>query len=115
MKDLDPKLVGMNYDIGHATIEGGFGGWIDSFKIAGSYVRGIAVKDFAWEKDAKGAWKPQWKPIGEGMVKLPQFFAMVAETDFAGSPAAAFRVPAGRRRWREAHADAAERGRATPR
>ncbi len=25
MKDLDPKLVGMNYDIGHATIEGGLG------------------------------------------------------------------------------------------
>jgi sugar phosphate isomerase/epimerase len=84
MKELDPKLVGMNYDIGHATIEGGFGGWIDSFKIAGHYVRGIAVKDFAWEKDAKGAWKSQWKPIGKGMVKLPEFLAMVAATDFSG-------------------------------
>jgi sugar phosphate isomerase/epimerase len=95
MKELDPKLVGMNYDIGHATIEGGFGGWIDSFKIAGNYVRGIAVKDFAWEKDAKGAWKSQWKPIGEGMVKLPQFFAMVAETDFAGPLQLHFEYPLG--------------------
>ena len=63
--------MGINYDVGHATIEGGLGGWIDSFKIAGSHLRGIAVKDFAWGKDAKGAWQAQWKPIGEGMVKLP--------------------------------------------
>ncbi len=95
MKDLDPKLVGMNYDIGHATIEGGFGGWIDSFKIAGNYVRGIAVKDFAWEKDAKGAWKSQWKPMGEGTVKMPQFLAMVAETDFAGPFQMHFEYPLG--------------------
>jgi sugar phosphate isomerase/epimerase len=95
MKELDPKLVGMNYDIGHATIEGGFGGWIDSFKIAGNYVRGIAVKDFAWEKDAKGAWKSQWKPIGEGMVKFPEFLAMVAETDFAGPFQVHYEYPLG--------------------
>lgn len=95
MKDLDPKLVGMNYDIGHATIEGGTGGWIDSFKIAGNHVQGIAVKDFAWEKDAKGAWKSQWKPIGEGMVKFPQFLAMVAETDFAGPFQVHYEYPLG--------------------
>jgi sugar phosphate isomerase/epimerase len=95
MKDLDPKLVGMNYDVGHATVEGGFGGWIDSFKIAGNYVRGIAVKDFLWEKDAKGAWRAEWKPIGQGMVKLPQFFAMVAETDFSGPLQLHFEYPLG--------------------
>ena len=27
LKDFDPQAVGVNYDIGHATIEGGFGGW----------------------------------------------------------------------------------------
>lgn len=95
MKDLDPKLVGMNYDVGHATIEGGMGGWIDSFKIAGNHVRGIAVKDFAWEKDAKGAWKAQWKPIGDGMVKMSQFFGMVAQTDFAGPLQIHYEYPLG--------------------
>ena len=45
LKDFDPKAVGVNYDIGHATIEGGFGGWIDSFYITGKHLRGIAVKD----------------------------------------------------------------------
>ena len=95
MKDLDPKLVGMNYDIGHATIEGGTGGWIDSFKIAGNYVRGIAVKDFAWEKDPKGGQRSQWKPIGEGTVKFSQFYGMVAATDFAGPFQMHFEYPLG--------------------
>ena len=30
-----PKLVGINYDVGHATIEGGLGGWIESFRDRG--------------------------------------------------------------------------------
>ena len=84
LKDFDPKAVGVNYDVGHATVEGGFGGWINSFRITGPYLRGIAVKDFLWGKDAKGNWQPQWKPLGEGMVRFPQFFGMVAETGFNG-------------------------------
>jgi hypothetical protein len=44
MRDLDPKSMGINYDVGHATSRGGLGGWINSFKIAGSHLRGIAVK-----------------------------------------------------------------------
>jgi sugar phosphate isomerase/epimerase len=95
MRDLDPKLVGMNYDVGHATVEGGAGGWIASFRICGPHLRGIAVKDFLWGKDAKGAWQAQWKPIGEGMVKMGQFFGMVAETDFAGPLQLHFEYPLG--------------------
>jgi sugar phosphate isomerase/epimerase len=84
LNGFDPKLVGVNYDIGHATVEGGLGGWIESFKITGDYLRGIAVKDFAWEKDAKGKWKAAWKPLGQGMVHFAQFFDMVREAKFAG-------------------------------
>jgi sugar phosphate isomerase/epimerase len=81
---FDPKLVGVNYDVGHATIEGGLGGWIESFRITGEYLRGVAVKDFAWEKDAKGKWNAEWKPLGQGMVRFPQFFRMLAEARFSG-------------------------------
>ncbi len=84
LKDFDPKLVGVNYDIGHATIEGGFGGWIDSFRVTGPYLRGVAAKDFLWEKDPKGNWKAEWKPLGQGMVKLQQFFDMLAKSGFEG-------------------------------
>jgi len=81
---FDPATVGVNYDIGHATVEGGFGGWIDSFRVTGPYLRGIAVKDFRWQKNAHGQWRPAWKPLGQGMVNFAEFFQMVAASQFSG-------------------------------
>ena len=95
LKDFDPNAVGFNYDVGHAVVEGGFGGWINSFRITGRHLRGIAVKDFLWAKDARGAWQPQWTPLGEGMVPFPRFFPMVAEADFAGPLQLHFEYPLG--------------------
>ena len=92
---FDPKLVGINYDIGHATVEGGLGGWIDSFKIAGDYVQGVAIKDFLWEKTAKGDYKDNWKPLGEGMVKLQQFATMLSATKFDGPLQIHYEYPLG--------------------
>jgi sugar phosphate isomerase/epimerase len=93
MRDFDPGRIAVNYDIGHATVEGGLGGWGNSFHIAAPRVRGIAVKDFIWAKDARGAWKPQWTPLGEGMVKLPEFLKMAAECGFEGPMQQHFEYP----------------------
>jgi sugar phosphate isomerase/epimerase len=98
MRDLDPKLVGMNFDLAHATIEGGLGGWINSFRISGPYVRGLAVKDYIWARDSKGKWREQWVPLGEGMVHWPEFFAMLAATDFAGPVQVHYEYPLGEAR-----------------
>ena len=95
LKDFDPKAVGINYDIGHATIEGGLGGWIDSFRVTGPYLRGVAVKDCMWVKDAKGTWKSKFVPLGDGMVKLRQFFSMLAARDFDGPLQLHFEYPLG--------------------
>jgi sugar phosphate isomerase/epimerase len=95
LKGLDPAAVGVNYDVGHATIEGGMGGWINSFRVMGPYLRGIAVKDFYWAKDAKGAWKAQWTPLGDGMVHLQQFFGMVKDAGFGGPLQLHFEYPLG--------------------
>ncbi len=84
LRDSDPKLTGINYDIGHATIEGGLGGWIRSAQLAGPYMRGVALKDFRWEKNAKGNWSPQWCAAGEGMVSFPKFLALLKERQFSG-------------------------------
>jgi sugar phosphate isomerase/epimerase len=81
---IDPKAAGVNFDIGHATVEGGLGGWINNFRVTSDHLRGIAVKDFLWGKDAKGSWQPQWKPLGQGMVRFPEFFRMVAASGFDG-------------------------------
>ena len=95
LRGMDPKAVGVNYDIGHATVEGGFGGWIDSFRITGEYVRGIAVKDFLWKKNARERWIPAWTPLGEGMVRFPEFFSMVAAMRFSGPLQLHFEYPLG--------------------
>jgi sugar phosphate isomerase/epimerase len=95
LKDFDPAAVGVNYDIGHATIEGGFGGWINSFYITGPHLRGIAVKDCVWEKDAKGKWKSEFVPMGTGMVQFPEFFRMVKKSGFHGPLQIHYEYPLG--------------------
>ncbi len=84
LKDFDARWVSSNFDIGHATVEGGLGGWIDSTRLMAPFIRGTAMKDFKWGKNAKGDWEPLWCPLGEGMVNFPAFLAMLKEANFSG-------------------------------
>lgn len=84
LKDFDPEAVAVNYDIGHATVEGGYGGWIHSARLMRPYMKGVAVKDFKWQQNAKGAWEPGWCALGQGMVNFPRFFAMIKAAKFSG-------------------------------
>ncbi len=95
LKGLDPGAVAINYDVGHATVEGGLGGWIDSFNVSGAYIRGLAFKDFIWQKNARGVWDPAWAPLGQGMVRFPVFFSMLAKTAFDGPMQLHFEYPLG--------------------
>jgi L-ribulose-5-phosphate 3-epimerase len=96
---LDPRWIGVNYDIGHATVEGGYGGWIDSSRLVKNQMRGIALKDFTWQQNkgknihhdpfdkslgVEDAWVPHWCPMGEGMVNFSGFFAIVKANGFSG-------------------------------
>jgi sugar phosphate isomerase/epimerase len=83
LRDENPDAVSFNFDIGHATVEGGFGGWINTMRLALPHTRGTAAKDFIWEKNAKGEWRPRWCPLGEGMVDWPKYFAMLKESTVA--------------------------------
>ncbi len=98
---LDPRWVGVNYDIGHATVEGGYGGWIDSSRLVKHQMRGIALKDFTWQQNkgknvhadpfdkslaVQDAWVPHWCPIGQGMVNFPGFFAIVKQNPGFSGP-----------------------------
>lgn len=84
LRDFDPSYVSANYDIGHATVEGGFGGWIHTSRLLMPYMQGVAVKDFLWKANAKGVWRPGWCALGDGMVNFRQFFRMLKEAKFAG-------------------------------
>src|SRR2546427_4758598 len=77
LKDFDPGYVGVNYDIGHATVEGGYGGWISTARVTAPMMRGVAVKDFRWGPNANGRWQPQWCQPGQGMVEFAKFFTML--------------------------------------
>jgi len=73
VKEVDPKYLGVQYDIRHATTEGGYC-WLLGMKRVAPWIRSICIKDFVWGKDAKGAWKHQNVLLGEGMVNFNEFF-----------------------------------------
>jgi hypothetical protein len=70
-------------------------GWINSFQITGPHLRGIAVKDCIWEKGANGKWKPEFVPLGSGIVHFAQFFQMVKQSGFHGPLQIHFEYPLG--------------------
>lgn len=81
---FDSNSVAVNYDIAHATVEGGLGGWVHSWRLLLPKVRGVAVKDFAWEKTANGSWQVGWCPLGKGMVDFKRFLPMLKASGFHG-------------------------------
>lgn len=109
-RDLDPQWMGINYDIGHATVEGGYGGWIATSKLTKGYMRGIAMKDFVWARNEKGsthddpydkslgvagAYVPHWCPIDHGMVRFDSFLEIVKTGGFSGPVQLHFEYPIG--------------------
>jgi sugar phosphate isomerase/epimerase len=80
---LDPRAAGYYYDVRHAVVEGGEASWRAAFLMAAPRTKMIAVKDFFWEKTAKG-WQQRNCPLGEGMVPWATFFQDLAGTPFAG-------------------------------
>ena len=80
---LDPKTSGYYFDIRHAVVEGGDGGWRSAFGAVAPRLSMIALKDFFWEKTAAG-WRQQNCPMGQGMVNWKSYFAMLAKAGFHG-------------------------------
>ncbi len=72
VKEVDPKYLGVQYDIRHAQTEGGYS-WMLGMKRVEPWIRTICIKDFVWGKDAKGAWHHQNVMLGEGMVSFDEF------------------------------------------
>ena len=81
MKDLDPKHMGMCYDIGHATLEGGLS-WPIQARLMEQYFVAVFLKDFYFEKSDKG-WSPRWCNFGAGSVHK-SFLTWLKTTNFNG-------------------------------
>lgn len=82
LKDLDPNWMGCQYDIRHATAEGGKS-WQLGMKLLSPFIRTTVIKDFRWEKK-DGKWKDLHVPLGEGMVDFKQYFKLVKSLNIGG-------------------------------
>ena len=71
------------FDPAHATLEGANFGWKIGFHRLIPRIGMLAVKDFVWVKE-NGQWRTRWCPLGEGLVRWPEFCDMLAGTDFSG-------------------------------
>jgi len=81
--EMDARSIGYYFDPCHATAEGGEGGWKIALRMALPRIKMVAIKDFVWEKQA-GKWKMQMCPLGQGMVRWGEVFAMLAAARFHG-------------------------------
>jgi len=80
LEAVDSAHLGSNFDLGHATAEGAYGDWAITARALAPRVKMLAVKDFTFERD-----KPRWVPLGDGMVRMAEYFRIFRErAAFAG-------------------------------
>lgn len=82
LKDLDPKWIGSQYDILHATVEGA-NSWPLGLKLLKPYVRTMDIKDFQWMKN-DGQWRAEVVPLGEGMVDYRKYLKLIKDYSISG-------------------------------
>ena len=73
-----PRL-GSNFDAGHAVVEGAFGVWQINARLMAPHIKMMAVKDFVWKKN-----RPEWVPLGEGIVPAAEILKIARDAGFAG-------------------------------
>jgi sugar phosphate isomerase/epimerase len=81
LREIDPRHLGVCFDIGHATIEGGYS-WPTEARLMEPYLAVVYLKDFTWQKSGKN-WRANWCPLGEGMVNR-EFFNWLKRTQYRG-------------------------------
>jgi sugar phosphate isomerase/epimerase len=84
LDSIDPAHLGICFDIGHATLEGGTS-WPIEARIAAPHLACIYVKDFQWVAQLeKGSGSTaMWGPLGKGMVR-PEFFQWLRTSGYSG-------------------------------
>lgn len=76
LKDLDPKWIGSQYDIRHATVEGGMS-WPTTFRLLSPHINTLVAKDFQWI-EAGGRWRVENCPLGQGAVDWTRYRKLLA-------------------------------------
>jgi sugar phosphate isomerase/epimerase len=82
LKDIDTEYTGIHFDIGHATVEGGYA-WPINFHLMKKYIKAVIVKDFRWSYEGEQRAEVKWCPIGQGCIN-PEFFEMLENIAYTG-------------------------------
>jgi sugar phosphate isomerase/epimerase len=88
---IDPRELGVHFDIGHATVEGGQS-WPTNLALVQERVGAVIVKDFRWSLTPGRGGTPEWCPIGQGMVD-PRFVSRLRASGFQGPITMHFEYP----------------------
>lgn len=83
LKGIDPNMLGCQFDVRHATFEGGQS-WENDFRAIKDHVRTTVVKDFHWHKNGKGEWTNNNTLMGKGMVNFKKYFELYKELKIQG-------------------------------
>lgn len=75
LQEAEKAYMGVQYDIRHATVEGGRS-WPNGLRLINPYIKTLVLKDVKWIKQS-GEWKLKNVPIGEGMVDFISFFRLL--------------------------------------
>jgi len=75
IKKHDPEWIGCQFDIRHATVEGGHS-WPVDMNLIAPYIQTIVIKDFRWG-EKNGRMQVIDTPVGEGMVDFKKYFSLL--------------------------------------
>jgi sugar phosphate isomerase/epimerase len=89
--EYQPDWIGCQYDIRHATVEGGRS-WPVDLQVIAPYIDTLVIKDHKWGK-VNGSWRIINTPIGEGMVDFNKYFQMIKELEIGGPITIHFEYP----------------------
>ena len=82
LKDCDPAYIGVQYDIRHATCEGG-NSWPIGMKLLAPWIKTTDIKDFIWKKE-NGKWQVANVPLGEGQVDFDVYLKEYTRLGISG-------------------------------
>jgi sugar phosphate isomerase/epimerase len=81
IEDLDPRYMGCQFDIRHATVEGGQT-WPLNLQLMSKHINTLAMKDFFWQRQ-DNKWKPTNCPLGEGQVDYNSYLRQLKKLEIA--------------------------------
>ena len=82
LKDIDPRWLGVQFDIRHAVAEAGQS-WPITLRLLAPWIRCTDIKDFRWEQ-APGKAAIDNVPLGQGIVPYAAYLGLVRELQLAG-------------------------------